>query len=222
MFGHPIGAVLFDLDGTLVRTRIDFARMRRAVLHEVAALGLDPEPFRAMDLLRIPDAAVAAGRLEAGEERSFRRRVEAALIAIELAGCDGAQEAEGAGELLRWLQERAIRVGIVTRNSREAVTRLLAALPLPHDLLLTRADTPRVKPDPIHLRLALDRLGVPPARAVMVGDHVMDVLGGKAAGTRTLGLLTPERPRDFFDAVAPDGVLASLGELRAWISPSSS
>ena len=57
------------------------------------------------------------------------------------------------------------------------------------------------------------------SRAVMVGDHVMDVLGGKAAGTRTVGVLTPDRPSDFFRLAAPDAVVRSLPELRAWISP---
>ena len=76
-----------------------------------------------------------------------------------------------------------------------------------------------VKPDPLHLRLALDQLRTPPEQAVMVGDHVMDVLGGKAAGTRTLGILTPERPEDFFTPAAPDGVIRALPELRTWISP---
>jgi phosphoglycolate phosphatase-like HAD superfamily hydrolase len=76
-----------------------------------------------------------------------------------------------------------------------------------------------VKPDPLHLHLALERLGVSPADAVMVGDHVMDVLGGKAAGTRTLGVLTPDRPPDFFREAAPDGVIRALPELRTWISP---
>jgi phosphoglycolate phosphatase-like HAD superfamily hydrolase len=53
----------------------------------------------------------------------------------------------------------------------------------------------------------------------MVGDHVMDVQGGKAAGMHTLGLLTPERPPDFFERAAPDGVIRALPELREWISP---
>ena len=56
----------------------------------------------------------------------------------------------------------------------------------------------------------------------MVGDHVMDVAGGKAAGMRTLGLLTPERAPDFFAAAAPDGVIRALPELRTWISLPSS
>ncbi|HEU4752552.1 MAG TPA: HAD hydrolase-like protein, partial [Armatimonadota bacterium] len=67
--------------------------------------------------------------------------------------------------------------------------------------------------------LALERLETRPEQALMVGDHVMDVRGGRAAGMATLGLLTPERPPDFFEQAEPDGVIRSLTELRAWISP---
>ncbi len=212
---HPLGAVLFDLDGTLVHTRIDFRAMKRAVLDLAAREGLDPEEFRGLDIL----AAVAAAAPRAAYPGRFSREAEELLVAIELAACDGAVEAEGASETLAWLLDRGIRVGIVTRNSPAAVARVLQDIPLPHEVLLTRADTPRVKPDPVHLHLALERLGIPPARALMVGDHVMDVAAGKAAGTRTVGVLTPERPDDFFREAAPDAVIRTLPELRPWISP---
>jgi phosphoglycolate phosphatase len=210
-----IRAVLFDLDGTLVHTHIDFPLMKEQVLAEVRRVGLDPEPYRPRDILSILSAVAA----ELSDSRDFVERVEAALVRIELAACEGAEAAEGAAEILRWLRGLGIRVGIVTRNSPQAVERVLRDVELPHDVLLTRADTPRVKPDPIHLRLALQKLGTAPKQAVMVGDHVMDVLGGRAAGTRTLGILTPERPPDFFDEAGPDGVIRALSELRQWISP---
>ncbi|MFN3652441.1 MAG: HAD family hydrolase [Armatimonadota bacterium] len=213
-----VRAVLFDLDGTLVHTHIDFPAMKRTVLELVSGHGLDPAPYAELDVLSAIQAACAA--LERPEP--FRSGAEAALEEIELAACEGAYAAEGAAETLDWLRSRGIGVGIVTRNSRKAVERVLAGLPLPYEVLLTRADTPRVKPDPAHLLLALERLGAEPDRAVMVGDHRMDVTGGKSAGMRTLGILTPGRPADYFDPVAPDGVIRRLAELRSWIYPSSS
>ena len=211
-----VRAVLFDLDGTLVHTRIDFALMKRRILNEVAQEGLDPEPFQPLDIL----AAVEAAAQRLADPSGFLRRTDDALTTIELAACEGAEEAEGAAETLRWLREIGVRVGIVTRNSPQAVGRVLREFAFPHEVLLTRADTPRVKPDPIHLELALHRFGVPPSEAVMVGDHLMDIRGGKAAGMRTVGVLTPERPPDFFHEAAPDLVIRALPELRSWISPS--
>lgn len=212
----PIRAALFDLDGTLVHTPIDFGAMKREVLEEVRLAGLDPEPLRRLDVLAIIARAEAALK----ESASFRHRAEEVLVRIELTACREAAEAEGAAETLRWLLQRGVRVGIVTRNCAPAVRAVLERIPFPHDVLLTRGDTPRVKPDPLHLRMALERLRVPPAAAVMVGDHTMDVLGGRAAGTRTVGVLLPERPPDYFHEAAPDLVIRKLPELREWISPS--
>ncbi len=210
----PVRAVLFDLDGTLVHTHIDFAAMKRAVLDLVREVGVDPAEFLQQDVLTI--LSTVSARLP--DPAAFRHRVEETLVRIELAACEGAVEAEGARDTLRWLLERGIRVGIVTRNSPAAARRVLEDVPLPHEVLLTRADTPRVKPDPLHLHLALEQLDVAPSAAVMVGDHVMDVQGGRAAGLRTVGVLTPERRPDFFDHAAPDVVIRSLPELRTWIS----
>lgn len=209
--------VLFDLDGTLIHTRIDFGRMKSELLALAAGEGIDVEPLRALDALALIEAVAAS--TENAEE--FRIRAEKLLIDVELAGCEGAVEAPGAAATLTWLLEQKLRVGIITRNSPVVVAHLLREFPLPYEVLLTRADTPRVKPDPTHLWLALERLEVPPNAALMVGDHRMDVQGGQAAGTRTLGILTPDRPDDYFAECAPDGVIRSLTELRAWISPSS-
>ena len=214
--GSPaVRAVLFDLDGTLVHTRIDFPAMRRTILALLQESGIDTEDLTALDALSM----ISRGVARHPDPKALRSRAEDALVAIEMAACDGATEADGACETLQWLIDAGIRVGIVTRNSPQAVARLLRDIPLPHEALLTRADTPEVKPHPIHLRLALEVLGVPAAEALMVGDHPMDVIGGRAAGTRTLALLGPERSPDAFVQVVPDGLIRSLAELRLWISP---
>jgi phosphoglycolate phosphatase len=190
--------------------------MKEGVLAEVREVGLDPEPFRPLDALAIIERAAAV----LSDPSEFRHRAELGLRREELAVCDEALEADGAVETLGWLQEQGVAVGIVTRNCREAVERALERVPLPHQVLLTRADTPRVKPDPLHLQLALELLRVSAENGMMVGDHVMDVRAGRAAGLATLGVLLPERPPDYFIEAQPDGVIRELPELRAWISRS--
>jgi phosphoglycolate phosphatase len=212
---QDIRAVLFDLDGTLIHSQIDFDRMRAMVADMAQSCGIQREQFKSKDVLGMLEEAC----LLAKDPKLLRDKVNAELIAIELEATASAVEAEEATSVIQWLRETGIKIGIVTRNSPQAVDRMLTQIPLPYDVLLTRVDTPRVKPDPLHLHLALERLQVAPAMSVMVGDHLMDVQGGKAAGMRTLGILTPERPRDFFDAVQPDGVILHLNELRSWISP---
>jgi phosphoglycolate phosphatase-like HAD superfamily hydrolase len=81
------------------------------------------------------------------------------------------------------------------------------------DVLVTRDDVEKTKPHPEHLHSALKLLGVPAEQAIMVGDHFMDVMAGKAAGTRTVGFLREGRPADLFDKVQPDFIIRSLDEL---------
>jgi HAD superfamily hydrolase (TIGR01549 family) len=139
------------------------------------------------------------------------------MVACELAALTGAEEAHDAIAFLTWLRARDVRIGIVTRNSRAAVSLLLQRIPLPHDILLTRDDVPRTKPDPIHLHIALERLGVERAQAIMVGDHHMDVVAGRAAGIRSLAIGHGKLDKESFADCPPDHFLRSFSDLRALV-----
>lgn len=218
---HPgwsdIQATLFDLDGTLVHTPIDFPAMKQAVLEATEAEGFDAGSFRGLDVLGI--IGEAARRLKDPSE--FRKRTDKILQDIEVEAAHRGVEAAGAGETLSWLMRHGIRVGIVTRNCPEAVAITLSRTPLPHHVLVTRSDTPHVKPHPEHLWLALRKLERRPENALMIGDHRMDILGGIAAGMRTAGIVAHGGTADAFADPKPDILLLELPELRRWISPSS-
>jgi phosphoglycolate phosphatase len=207
-------AALFDLDGTLVHTHIDFGAMKGAVLAIVAEAGVETAPLRDRDSLAI----VREVRERLGSEAlRFVAKCEAAMVACELAALSGAEEAYDAASFLAWLRGRDVRVGIVTRNSGAAVRLLLKRIPLPHDVLLTRDDVPRTKPDPIHLQLALERLGVERGEAIMVGDHHMDIVAGRAAGVRSAAIAHGNIDEKSFADCPPDWFVRSFAELRALV-----
>ncbi len=208
-----VKAVLFDLDGTLVDSGIDFGRMRREMLHLAAEVGCDLAPLERADILEIRDSACA----RAADPEAMLQRAEARLVFIEREALERARPVEGGGELLAGLRSRGIRIGIVTRNCREIAEGSLRRFDLPYDALVARADAPRVKPHPDHLHAALHLLAVPPAAALMVGDGRMDVEAGRAAGVRTVGFLTPERSADYFEGLDPHRVVRHLGELLPWL-----
>ena len=211
-------AVLFDLDGTLVDSGIDFGRMRREMLELAAEFGCEPCSLDGADILEIRDRACA----RAADPAEALRRAEARLVLIEREALERSTPVAGARELLMALRERTVRLGIVTRNCREIAVDSLCRYELPYDVLIAREDTPRVKPHPEHLLRALAALNVPPAAAVMVGDGRMDLEAGRAGGLRTVGYLTPERASDYFDDLEPHAVIRRLSDLISWIFPSSS
>lgn len=210
-----VRAVLFDMDGTLVETNIDFPLMRREVLALGGKYGVPGRDLEGLDILSAVDLIAARLRETSRENEAVRARQEALekLEQIELAHSEDASPIEGAHDVLRALREVGLKTAIVTRNCRVAVELALEMTRISADILLTRDDVRKTKPHPDHLFMALEMLEVHPSQALMVGDHWMDVQGGKAAGTRTVGFLRPDRPDDFFDREQPDLVIRSLAEL---------
>ena len=206
-----VRAVLFDFDGTLVGGTIDFVAMRRGTLALIADFGVDAAALAALPSLEA--VARAKAILSPDEAAELDRRADALLREIELEAAGRTRPFPGAASLMASLVDGGFQVGIVTRNCRPAVERVLAATPLAYHVLLTRDDTLYVKPDARHLLMALEALDVPPERAVMCGDHPMDVLAGQQAGTRTVGVLGPGGHPAAFGAAGPDLVVRSVTEL---------
>lgn len=184
--------VIFDLDGTITRPFLDFGRIR-------AEIGL-PEPLleHMMELPPGPRRERAFAILERHEDEAAER----------------SELSEGALEILDFLRRRGIRTGLVTRNSRRSVSKVLGKHGLSFDVVVTREDAP-VKPRPDPLRLICDRLGIPPAEAIMVGDYRYDIQAGRAAGLRTALLLAGGRRPPDLEEMRPDHILGRLDELRA-------
>jgi phosphoglycolate phosphatase len=203
--------VLFDFDGTLVEIDIDFAQMRRGVASVGSEYGVSAEP----GLYVLESLEDIFGKIlpqDADRAREFRRRAEKLIVDIEVDAVARSRAFLGADETLRELKDRGIKIGIVTRNCRSAVIRAAEMAGFVYDLLLTRDDVEKVKPDPQHLMDALNLLGSEPEKALMVGDHPMDVLAGRRAGTKTAAVLTL-RSREDFEEVAPDLILTGVAEL---------
>jgi len=207
-----IEAVVFDFDGTLAETNIDFALMRERVIEVARRWDAYCESKQRRYVLEIVDEA----REMLPDERSrreFALESEAAMQEVELVACSSAEPFEGVPEALAGLTERGFRVGIITRNCGGGVRAVMARHHLPHEVLLTRDDVERVKPAPDHLEQALARLAVPPQRALMVGDHPTDIECGQAAGAYTAGVLTAKTTRQEFEQMCAELVMESVPAL---------
>src|SRR5205085_4725165 len=96
---HPgpprLSAFLFDLDGTLVETPIDFAGMRRGVLDLARSLDLDADALLQYDILGIIEQAEA--QLEGVPlAEPFRQQAERLLTRYEVEAASVAKELPGA------------------------------------------------------------------------------------------------------------------------------
>lgn len=186
-----IAALLLDFDGTLVSLNVDWDGARRDLRRLFRRWGVE-SPFRPLnpDLARaladlaaagVPESDVAEARAEA--YRILRRRE------VEAAGT--ARPLPGAPELLRWAVAQRLGVAVVSSNSMEAVEHVFHRLAWPTpQVVVGRESVDRQKPDPEGARIALQRLGVPGRRAVLVGDSDYDIQIGRAVGAVTVWVQT--------------------------------
>lgn len=195
-------AVLFDAGNTLLF--LDFPRLAREVGSAVG-LPLTTEQLRAQ-------AKPAALALERGESSDRDRATVYLETLFTLAGVPAAQLERVRRRLLELHHERhlwsavdpdtpgslerlraaGLRLGVVS-NSDGRVDEALRAAQLHHffDVVIDSQLVGFEKPDPRIFRVALDRLGIPAAEALYVGDiYEVDVVGSRRAGMDVI-LLDP-------------------------------
>lgn len=207
-----VRAVVFDFDGTLAETNIDFALMRQRVLEVAARWGLTDHLDERRYILEIVDDALEM-LPGTGDRECFFEEAAKAMSDVELISTSVASPFPRVPEMLERLRECGVRVGIITRNCRLGVESVFSRHPLSHEVLLTRDDVERVKPDPAHLHEALEVLGVAPSEALMVGDHITDIEVGHAARTWTAGVLTAKTTREEFVEMGAHLILESAAEV---------
>ncbi len=94
--------------------------------------------------------------------------------------------------LLDEASQRNIRLGIVSNNSEEAVRTFLGRFSWAERFAAYACRTPEtvrlLKPNPFLVIAATQFLDVTPEACVFIGDSVSDVLAGRAAAVKTVGL----------------------------------
>lgn len=79
--------------------------------------------------------------------------------------------------------------------------------------IITRLDVKRPKPYPDSFLEGAKRLGVPIGDCAIVGDSIIDVRAGKAAGTKTITVLTGLFDENSLKQERPDLIIRSITEL---------
>ncbi len=124
---------------------------------------------------------------------------------------------------LQQLSSSGFKLGLVTMASRKEVETLLSSNGILEyfDVIITRDDVKRGKPDPEGCLKACNELGVDPKDGFYVGDLPTDILAAKKAGMRVVGVLTSIAPRKWLSSENPDYIAETLSEAVKWIVENS-
>ncbi len=229
MAGNDLRAVLFDVDFTLARPGpelgpegylrigrrhgVELDVSRHEVARAAALESLQKHPDFSHDeeiWIAFTERIVLGMGGDAATAREIAYEIEQAWERSE--NFDIYEDVEPA---LGELRAHGLRLGLVSNGARD-LRAFVRHHSLDVDVAIGSRYHGKVKPDPTIFRKALDRLGVEPEEAAMVGDHVEDdVEGARALGIRAVLIDREGRYPEIEDRL-PDlfGLPAALGLTR--------
>jgi cytidine deaminase len=183
-------AVIFDMDGVLCDSEPFIADAAAEMLRRRYGIAVTREDF-------LPFVGTGESRFISGAAALHGVTVDLAVdkpltyeIYLEL--IPGAlRPVAGVHAFIGALRAARMRLSLATSADRRKLEGNLAAIELPEstfDVVITAEHVTRTKPDPETFLVAADRLGVPPARCLVVEDARNGVVAARAAGCEALGI----------------------------------
>lgn len=185
-----VKAVIFDLDGTVLDTLPDLNACMNEALAQFGCPPVTMEQTRAY--------VGNGGLLFAARALPEDRRAEAEHFYRDVycpihfrCKSERTRPFAGEGACMAALERAGIKRAVVTNKSQRAADELGNTLLAPYGFsaIFGNRDGIPVKPDPTGTLLVLEQLGVPPEKAVFVGDGETDVQTAKNAGMRSVSVL---------------------------------
>ena len=149
--------------------------------------------------------------LRVTDARAFGR------VAVLMGGTSSEREVslDSGRNVLEALRARGVKLAVVTnKESRYTATVLDVHRLTPlFDRIVSGDSLPTRKPDPAGILSCLAQFGIPPGRALFVGDSSIDVATARHAGVRVWALTYCYNLGEPIAACAPDRVIADLSAL---------
>jgi phosphoglycolate phosphatase len=213
--------LVFDLDGTLIDSRIDLANSVNAMLKQFGRPELPMEVIASY----VGDGAPTLVRRALGDpddERFFADALNYFLGWYREHKLDYTHVYDGIPEMLAAVQfhrdsdsgSSQRTLAVLTNKPVNPSRSIVQALQLSNFFFQVYGGNsfPTKKPDPVGLRSLMDETGATPEETVMVGDSDIDILTARNAGTWNVGVQYGFAPHTL-DAAPPDVLVATPQEL---------
>ncbi len=180
MSGSHAIAIVFDLDNTLVHSKINFPAMRQRVIDVVRDSDLQVQ--HDAPLTSLATAEVIELGLQHGAAPEMMAQIWTAVTEEETLGMELASVEDDAADVLHSLKSTGVGLAVLTNNARRAAAAALERFDLLHylDVVLGRDDVSALKPSPAGLLHAVKILA--PTSVAMVGDASIDGIAANRAG----------------------------------------
>lgn len=125
------------------------------------------------------------------------------------------REFDGVSKAMQRLKAQGFKMAIVSTKVNYMIEKGLRLLDVEgvFDVVIGHDDVSKTKPDPEPILLALERLGLAPEEAIMIGDNYHDIVGGQNAGVKTAGVAWTAKGEAFLQQYEPDYMLQHITDL---------
>jgi phosphoglycolate phosphatase len=208
---QPFRLVVFDLDGTLVNTLTDITIAVNRMLRD---LSLPPRPKTEVRRLIGHGVEELIGRIVGTEKgHLLDRALDLFLDYRAQAGARHCRLYPGVRETLQSLRD--LKLAVVSNGRKMLVDLVLetAGIADYFQAALGGDSVRRRKPSPCPLLQLTKELGVTAPSALMVGDMIVDIQTGKAAGITTCAVTYGFGEREDLRAAGADYLIDGIAEL---------
>lgn len=215
---HSIQLVIFDLDGTLIDSRLDLVHSVNAALRHIGRPELPEDVIASYVGDGAPILIQRALGGEAVDEALVRKGLEFFLSYYREHKLDHTKVYPGIAEALRSIQNSSNgtprKMAVLSNKPVNPSRAIVEALGLGTYFSQIYGGNSFVtkKPDPEGARRLLDENDVSPEQAAIVGDSHVDIRTGRNAGLWTIGVTYGFAPHTLTES-PPDILVDSPGEL---------
>jgi len=213
-----IKAVVFDLDGTLIRSQHNYPEMTRRIKEILQAEGGPEETLNQPRLVwgttrggpeRLLEVGVLPERLEA-----VKAFINKAINEVEMSCLDTVEPMPGVRDVLGEVRQMGLKIGIATRAHGEYAMKSVEKVGISTfvDSMLARDEVEYPKPDPRHLLQVIDNLDVSPGNTIYMGDTTTDLTTANAAGVAFIGFRNSDEGARRLKEAGCDQIISDLRE----------
>lgn len=201
--------ILFDLDGTILNTnKVIFSSYKYTLMKHLGLEVSDDEliPYFGEQLLTT---------LKRFSEEHAESMIETYISHNHTIHDELTTPFKGMDLALPYLKSKGRTLALVTSKRREMAIRGLELFDLAKHftVIIGAEDTKAHKPDPEPILKALELLGAPKDRTIMIGDTPFDIQSAKAAGVASCAVEWSMMAREVLESHKPDYIIDSMEEL---------
>jgi HAD superfamily hydrolase (TIGR01549 family) len=191
----PIKAIVWDLDGTLIKFKIDFIRARRKAIKILKKYGVPKNLLTVKgsileNVSKSRDYFHSNKTYESEKITQIINEVDEEINEVEYEAALQASHIDGIDEVLEYIKSINLKQAIFTFNTHRNAEVSLQKVNLMKyfELIVGRDNVEKMKPHPDHLLSICEKFNVLPSEIIVIGDSSRDIEAALNVGAKSIAI----------------------------------